>query len=347
VVPRSIRYMLRMMKAMVLDSLGDVAGNPLRLNNVPMPEPGFGEVLVRVSVCGICRTDLHVVEGELERPKLPLIPGHQAVGLISRLGSGVNDRTIGERVGVAWLQGTCGQCEYCRSGRENLCLSARFTGYQVDGGYAEYVVLPAAFAYPIPPAFSDEEAAPLLCAGIIGYRALRLSQIRPGQRLGLYGFGASAHIAIQLARHWGCEVYVCSLKPSHQALARDLGAAWVGGASDAPPVPLHASIMFAPAGQLVIPALRALERGGTLALAGIHMSTIPPLEYDRDLFGERVIRSVTANTRQDGLDLLREAAAIPIKPRTQQFPLDQANRALQALKSGGINGAGVLTLHQS
>jgi len=314
---------------------------------VPMPEPGFGEVLVRVSVCGICRTDLHVVEGELERPKLPLIPGHQAVGLITRLGSGVNERTIGERVGVAWLQGTCGQCDYCRSGRENLCLSARFTGYQVDGGYAEYLVLPAAFAYPIPPAFSDEEAAPLLCAGIIGYRALRLSQIRPGQRLGLYGFGASAHIAIQLARHWGCEVYVCSLKPSHQALARDLGAAWVGGASDAPPVPLHASIMFAPAGQLVIPALRALERGGTLALAGIHMSTIPPLEYDRDLFGERVIRSVTANTRQDGLDLLREAAAIPIKPRTQQFPLDQANRALQALKSGGINGAGVLTLHQS
>lgn len=334
-----------MMKAMVLGSTRDVAGDPLRLDDVPMPEPGFGEVLVRVSVCGICRTDLHVVEGELERPKLPLIPGHQAVGLISRLGSGVNERTIGERVGVAWLQGTCGQCEYCRSGRENLCLSARFTGYQVDGGYAEYAVLPAAFAYPIPPAFSDEEAAPLLCAGIIGYRALRLSQIQPGQRLGLYGFGASAHIAIQLARHWGCEVYVCSLKPSHQALARDLGAAWVGGASDAPPVRLHASIMFAPAGQLVIPALRALERGGTLALAGIHMSTIPPLEYDRDLFGERVIRSVTANTRQDGLDLLREAAAIPIRPRTQRFPLAQANRALQALKSGAINGAGVLTIH--
>ena len=343
--PRSIRYTLRMMKAMVLGSPRDVAGDPLRLDDVPMPEPGFGEVLVRVSVCGICRTDLHVVEGELERPKLPLIPGHQAVGLISRLGSGVNERTIGERVGVAWLQGTCGQCEYCRSGRENLCLSARFTGYQVDGGYAEYAVLPAAFAYPIPPAFSDEEAAPLLCAGIIGYRALRLSQIQPGQRLGLYGFGASAHIAIQLARHWGCEVYVCSLKQSHQALARDLGAAWVGGASDAPPVRLHASIMFAPAGQLVIPALRALERGGTLALAGIHMSTIPPLEYDLDLFGERVIRSVTANTRQDGLDLLREAAAIPIRPRTQRFPLAQANRALQALKSGAIIGAGVLTIH--
>jgi alcohol dehydrogenase, propanol-preferring len=333
------------MKAMVLGTPGDVAGDPLRLHDVPMPEPGPGEVLVRVSVCGICRTDLHVIEGELERPKLPLIPGHQAVGLISRLGSGVNGRTIGERVGIAWLQGTCGQCEYCRSGRENLCLSARFTGYQTDGGYAEYAVLPAAFAYPIPSAFSDEEAAPLLCAGIIGYRALRLSQIQPGQRLGLYGFGASAHIAIQLARHWGCEVYVCSLKPSHQALARDLGAAWVGGASEAPPVRLHASIMFAPAGQLVIPALRALERGGTLALAGIHMSTIPPLEYDRDLFGERVIRSVTANTRQDGLDLLREAAAIPLRPRTQRFPFDQANRALQALKSGAINGAGVLAIH--
>ncbi|MDF2458274.1 MAG: adhA, partial [Nitrospira sp.] len=272
-----------MMKAMVLGTTGDVAGDPLRLDDVPMPEPGPGEVLVRISVCGICRTDLHVVEGELERPKLPLIPGHQAVGLISRVGSGVNERTIGERVGVAWLQGTCGRCDFCRNGRENLCLSARFTGYQIDGGYAEYTVVPAVFAYPIPPTFSDEEAAPLLCAGIIGYRALRLSQIQPGQRLGLYGFGASAHIAIQLARHWGCEVYVCSLKPSHQALARDLGAAWVGGASDTPPVRLHASIMFAPAGPLVIPALRALERGGTLALAGIHMSTIPPLEYDRDL----------------------------------------------------------------
>jgi propanol-preferring alcohol dehydrogenase len=335
-----------MMKAMVLGTTGDVAGDPLRLDDVPMPEPGPGEVLVRISVCGICRTDLHVVEGELERPKLPLIPGHQAVGLISRVGSGVNERTIGERVGVAWLQGTCGRCDFCRNGRENLCLSARFTGYQIDGGYAEYTVVPAVFAYPIPPTFSDEEAAPLLCAGIIGYRALRLSQIQPGQRLGLYGFGASAHIAIQLARHWGCEVYVCSLKPSHQALARDLGAAWVGGASDTPPVRLHASIMFAPAGPLVIPALRALERGGTLALAGIHMSTIPPLEYDRDLFGERVIRSVTANTRQDGLDLLREAAAIPIRPRTQRFPLEQANRALQALKSGAINGAGVLTIHE-
>lgn len=317
---------------------------PLQILDVPIPQPGPGQVLVKLKVCGICRTDLHVIEGELERPKLPLIPGHQAVGVISRVGPGVTERTVGERVGIAWLQGTCGQCDFCRSGRENLCVAARFTGYQVDGGYAEYAVAPAPFAYPIPAVFADEEAAPLLCAGIIGYRALRLSGIRPGQRLGLYGFGASAHIAIQIARHWGCEVYVCSLKPQHQALARDMGATWVGGASDSPPVPLHGSIIFAPAGELVPPALRALERGGTLALAGIHMSPIPPLDYDREVFGERVIRSVTANTKQDGIDLLREAATIPIKPRTQRFPLEQANHALQMLKMGAINGAGVLAI---
>jgi len=204
--------------------------------------------------------------------------------------------------------------------------------------------VPERFAYPIPSVFSDQEAAPLLCAGIIGYRALRLSGIRPGQRLGLYGFGASAHIAIQIARHWGCEIYVSSLTSQHQALARELGAKWVGGASESPPARLHGAIMFAPAGELVPPALRALERGATLALAGIHMSTIPSLDYDHDLFGERVIRSVTANTRQDGLDLLREAAAIPIKPKTQRFRLEEANQALQALKAGAIKGAGVLML---
>jgi propanol-preferring alcohol dehydrogenase len=225
-----------------------------------------------------------------------------------------------------------------------LCLKARCIGYQVDGGYAEYAVVPARFAYPIPPAFADEAAAPLLCAGIIGYRALRLSGIKPGQRLGLYGFGASAHIAIQIARHWGCQVYVSSLKAEHQALARELGAVWVGGAQDVPPDSLHGSIIFAPAGELVPPALRALERGGTLALAGIHMSPIPSLDYDRDVFGERVLRSVTANTRQDGIDLLREAAAIPIIPRTVRFPLPQANRALQALKAGSFQGAAVLTI---
>ena len=332
------------MKAMLLSGTGAVETSPLQLRDVPIPQPGPGQVLVRLTVCGICRTDLHVIEGELERPKLPLIPGHQAVGVISRVGAGVTDRAVGERVGIAWLQGTCGQCEFCRSGRENLCLAARFTGYQIDGGYAEYAVVPAPFAYPIPAVFADEEAAPLLCAGIIGYRALRLSGIRRGQRLGLYGFGASAHMAIQIARHWGCEVYVCSIKPQHQALAHDMGAIWVGGASDPPPVPLHGSIIFAPAGELVPPALRALERGGTLALAGIHMSPIPSLDYDREVFGERVIRSVTANTKQDGFDLLREAAAIPIRPRTQRFPLEQANHALQALKMGAINGAGVLAI---
>ena len=330
---------------MVLGNIGDVGADPLVLHDVPVPEPGPGEVLVEISVCGVCRTDLHVIEGELERPKLPLIPGHQAVGTISRVGSGVTTRRAGERVGIAWLQGTCSQCQYCKSGRENLCLAARFTGYQVDGGYAEYAVVPAPFAYPIPAAFSDEEAAPLLCAGIIGYRALRLSRVQPGQRLGLYGFGASAHIAIQVARHWGCDVYVCSLKPEHRTLAREMGAAWVGEATEAPPVLLQSSIIFAPAGELVLPALRALERGGTLALAGIHMSTIPPIDYDRDLFGERMISSVTANTRQDGIDLLREAAAIPIRPRTQRFPLADANRALQRLKCGAINGAGVLAIH--
>lgn len=335
------------MNAMVLNRTGAVTDAPLQCQEVPVPQPGSGEVLVRVSVCGICRTDLHVIEGELEEPKLPLIPGHQAVGVITQLGSGVRERTVGERVGIAWLQGTCGHCEFCRTGRENLCLSARFTGYKVDGGYAEYAVVPAEFAYRIPSIFADEEAAPLLCAGIIGYRALRLSGIRPGQRLGLYGFGASAHIAIQIARHWGCEVYVCSLKREHRQLASDLGAKWVGGASDRPPVPLDGSIIFAPAGELVPPALRALERGGTLALAGIHMSPIPSLDYDRDVFGERVIRSVTANTKQDGLDLFREAAAIPIRPHTQQFPLTDANRALQALKAGAIQGAGVLRVRPS
>ena len=332
------------MKAMVLTRTADVGTAPLQLRELPIPEPGPGEILVRLTVCGVCRTDLHVIEGELSESKLPLIPGHQAVGVVSRVGAGVNERTVGERVGIAWLQHTCGRCEFCTSGRENLCEHARFTGYQVDGGYAEHALVPAAFAYPIPSIFSNEEAAPLLCAGIIGYRALRLSGIQPGQRLGLYGFGASAHIAIQIARHWGCQVYVSSLKPEHQRLARELGAVWVGGATDNPPERLHGSIIFAPAGELVPPALRSLERGGTVALAGIHMTPIPSLDYDREVFGERVIRSVTANTRQDGLDLLREAAAIPIKPHTVRFSLEEANQALQALKSGSFLGAAVLSI---
>lgn len=332
------------MKAMVLDHTGDVSSHPLQLRDQPVPDPQPHQVLVKIHVCGVCRTDLHVLEGELSEPALPLIPGHQAVGTVAQVRPEVSEIREGDRVGIAWLQGTCGQCEFCTSGRENLCLQAQFTGYQVDGGYAEYAVVPARFAYPIPPIFSDDEAAPLLCAGIIGYRALRLSGIKPGQRLGLYGFGASAHIAIQIARHWGCEVYVSSLKPEHQQLARQLGAVWVGGATEMPPEKLHGSIIFAPAGELVPPALRALDRGGTLALAGIHMSPIPSLNYDQDIFGERVIRSVTANTREDGIDLLREAAAIPIKPHTVRFPLEQANRALQELKAGSFQGAAVLMM---
>lgn len=332
------------MKAMVLDHTNDVSTGPLRLHDRPIPVPQAGQVLVKIHVCGVCRTDLHVVEGELPDIPSPLIPGHQAVGTVTQVGSETAEIKEGDRVGIAWLQGTCGHCEFCTSGRENLCQQAKFTGYQVDGGYAEYAVVPARFAYPIPPIFSDEETAPLLCAGIIGYRALRLSGIKPGQRLGLYGFGASAHIAIQIARHWGCQVYVSSLKQEHQELARQLGAVWVGGATEMPPDKLHGSIIFAPAGELVPPALRALNRGGTLALAGIHMSPIPSLDYDRDVFGERVIRSVTANTRQDGVDLLRDAAAIPIKPHTVRFPLEQANRALQELKAGTFQGAAVLTM---
>lgn len=334
-----------MMRAMVLPQTGLVTTNPLILREVASPEPGPGQVRVRIQVCGVCRTDLHVVEGELPHVKPDVIPGHEVVGIVEGVGRNVAGVKEGDRVGIAWLQDTCGRCEFCLSGRENLCLRAIFTGYQVDGGYADYAVLPARYAYPIPPQFTDEEAAPLLCAGIIGYRALRLSGIKPGGRLGLYGFGASAHITIQIARHWGCSVYVCSLKEEHRSLARDLGAVWVGGATDHPPEKLHGAIIFAPAGEIVPAALRALDRGGTLALAGIHMSPIPSLDYDRDLFGERVIRSVTANTKQDGVDLLRDAAAIPVRTHTQRFRLADANVALQALKSGTVRGAAVLAMN--
>ncbi|MSR25168.1 MAG: zinc-binding alcohol dehydrogenase family protein [Nitrospiraceae bacterium] len=332
------------MKAMTLERSADVGTSPLRLHDVPVPEPGSGQVLVRVRVCGVCRTDLHIVEGDLPLVKRPIIPGHETVGIVDRAGAGVRSIKEGDRVGIAWLQGTCGRCEFFRNGRENLCTRATFSGYHTDGGYAEYALVSEAFLYPIPAVFSDEEAAPLLCAGIIGYRALRLSGVKPGQRLGMYRFGASAHITIQVARHWGCSVYVCSLREEHRTLARELGAAWVGGALDQPPEKLHGAIVFAPAGEIVIPALRAVERGGTVALAGIHMTAIPSIDYDRDLFGERAIRSVTANTKQDGVDLLREAAAIPIRSRTQRFKLEDANQALQQLKAGTVKGAAVLTI---
>jgi propanol-preferring alcohol dehydrogenase len=332
------------MKAMLLEHDGDVTTNPLKVCDIQIPLPGPGQVRVKVHVCGVCRTDLHVVEGELPPMTRPIVPGHETVGIVDQVGPGVTLLKEGDRVGIAWLQATCRTCKFCQSGRENLCAHATFTGYHVNGGYAEYALVSEHFAYPIPNIFSDEEAAPLLCAGIIGYRALRRSQVQPGQRLGLYGFGASAHITIQIARHWGCEVYVCSLREEHRNLARQLGAVWVGEATDLPPEPLHSAIMFAPAGELVPPALRALEKGGTLALAGIYMTPIPSLDYTLDLFQERTLQSVTANTRQDGLDLLKEAAAIPIHPHTTPFPLEQANTALQELKAGTIQGAAVLSI---
>jgi propanol-preferring alcohol dehydrogenase len=304
------------------------------------PSPGAGEVLVRVTACGICRTDLHVIEGDLPLVTAPIVPGHQIVGRVERDGARFR---AGDRIGVAWLRGTCGTCAYCTSGHENLCERARFTGWHDDGGFADYAVVPEAFAYALPPALDDAHAAPLLCAGIIGYRALRLSAVGSGGRLGIYGFGSSASVTIQVARARGCEVFVCTREPGHRALARTLGATWVGETTEPMPRPVDGAIIFAPAGELVPVALRSLTRGGTLALAGIHMSRIPPLDY-ADLFNERRLVTVTANTRADGEELLAEAARIPIRPAVTTFPLDEVNGALLALKRGAFAGSGVLIL---
>jgi len=330
------------MKAMVLERPGAIAGAPLRLAYLPDPEPGTGMVRIRVEACGICRTDLHVVEGELPPVRSSVVPGHQVVGRVDRLGPGATRFAIGARVGIAWLRETCERCPHCTAGRENLCEDARFTGYHENGGYAELAVVREDFAYAIPDAIDAATATPLLCAGIIGFRALRRARIRPGCRLGLYGFGASAHIAIQVARHMGCEVYVMTRDERHRALARELGAVWTGGMADTPPTPLHSAVLFAPVGELVPPALAALGRGGTLALAGIYLTDIPPLNYERHLFFEREVRSVTASTREDGRELLQLAADIPLRPRTSTFPLGNANQALQQLKHDAIRGAGVL-----
>lgn len=330
------------MRAMVLERSAPAESAPLVLREVPDPEPAAGEVRVRVSVCAVCRTDLHVVEGDLPPVRRPLVPGHQAVGRIDRVGAGVPPSRVGERVGIAWLRATCRTCRFCASGRENLCLAPSFTGWHADGGFAEFAVVPDRSAHPIPDRFGDEEAAPLLCAGVIGFRALRLSGVGAGGRLGLFGFGASAHVVIQIARARGCEVYVSSLRANHRDLARRLGAAWTGGADERPPVPLDGAILFAPAGELVPVALRALDRGATLACAGIHMTPVPPLDYAADLFQERVLRSVTSNTREDALDLLREAAAIPVRTHTVPYALADANRALADLKAGAFEGAAVL-----
>jgi propanol-preferring alcohol dehydrogenase len=323
-----------------------VESNPLVWSDVAIPEPGPGQVLIRVTACAVCRTDLHVVEGELAQRKSPVIPGHQIVGIIDRNGPGAVRYAPGTRVGVAWLHHTCGVCEFCRAGKENLCERADFTGYTVDGGYAEFALAREDFVYPIPDGFADLKAAPLLCAGIIGFRCLRVSGIARGGRLGLYGFGAAAHVAIQVARHWGVEVYAATRDTRHQELALELGAVWAGGTIAEPPAKLDAAIVFAPAGEIVPAALKALKKGGTLVLGGIHMSTIPPLDYDL-LYGERVIRSVANNTREDGHAFLKVAAEIPIHTQIEVFPLAEANRALNSLKNDAIRGAAVLEVSQT
>ena len=332
------------MRAMALDNPAPIEAAPLRACDLPTPRAGPGEVRVRVEACGVCRTDLHVAEGELPPHRLPLIPGHEVIGRVEEVGEGVTQLRPGDRVGAAWLYQSCGECEYCRRGSENLCEQPQFTGYDRDGGYAEQMIARADFVYPLPDEINAREFAPLLCAGIIGYRALKRSEVKPGQRLGLYGFGGSAHIVIQVARHWGCEVYVSSREEKHRRLAEELGAAWVGGADDRPPVKLEAAILFAPVGHLVPPIMEALSKGGTLAVAGICLTDVPTLNYQQHLFHEKTLRSVTANTREDGRELLRLAVEIPLRAHTEVFDLADANEALRRLKQDEINGAAVLRI---
>jgi propanol-preferring alcohol dehydrogenase len=329
------------MRAMVLRAQAPIATLPLRLETRSIPAAGPGEIVVRVDACGVCRTDLHVVQGDLPLRRAPIVPGHQAVGRVEAGGTGTSRFVPGDRVGIAWLRWTCGTCEFCTSGRENLCERAEFTGFTADGGFADYAVVPEAFAYAIPDVFSDVDAAPLLCAGIIGYRALCLASVPAGGRLAIYGFGSSAHITIQVARARGMEVYVCTRGTAAQAQARALGAAWAGDIRDSMPYPAHGAIIFAPAGELVPLALRNLAAGGTLSLAGIYMTPVPSLDHDA-LFRERVVRTVTASTRTDGEALLGEAARIPIRPITTTMPLEAANAALARLERGALRGTLVL-----
>jgi alcohol dehydrogenase, propanol-preferring len=328
-------------RAMVLDSPGE----PLRADQVPEPQVGSEEVLIRVRACAVCRTDLHVVDGELPDPKLPLIPGHQIVGTVESLGERVERFAPGERVGVPWLGYTDAECRYCLSGRENLCDDARFTGYQIDGGYAEYASADNRFCFPIPEGYPDVQAAPLLCAGLIGYRSLRMT--RDAERLGLYGFGASAHIIIQVAVHQGRRVFAFTRGGDEegQRFARALGAAWAGGSNEQPPEELDAAIIFAPVGGLVPAALRAVAKGGVVVCAGIHMTDIPSFPYEI-LWGERSIRSVANLTRQDGEEFLALAPQVPVRTEVTPFPLEKANEALAALRGGEIRGAAVLVVDE-
>jgi alcohol dehydrogenase, propanol-preferring len=332
-----------MMQAWEVATPGPMAGRPLRRVSRPVPRPAENELLVRVSACGVCRTDLHVAEGDLPVHRPPVVPGHEVVGRVEETGSRVTDFGLGDRVGIAWLRETCGTCVYCRRGAENLCPRSRYTGWDADGGYAEYATVRADYAYRLPDGYPDAELAPLLCAGIIGYRALRRADLPPGGRLGVYGFGASAHLTAQVAVAQGARLHVLTRAAAGRQLALDLGAASVADAYDAPPEPLDSAILFAPVGDLVPVALSALDRGGTLAIAGIHLSDVPVLNYQRHLFQERTLRSVTANTRADGRELLAFAANHRLRVTTTPYPLSRAGDALADLAADRVVGAAVLT----
>ena len=331
------------MRAAVLERPLPAADGPLALAARPDPAPAPGELLLRVETCAVCRTDLQICEGEIEARRLPVVPGHQAVGTVEALGEGVGGWRPGDRAGVAWLAGACGDCARCESGRENLCEAATFSGWDRDGGYAEGLTVRADFAHPLPAALDPVEAAPLLCGGIIGYRALRLSGIEPGGRLGLYGFGASARLALQVATHWGCEVFVATRSERDRDRALALGAVWAGAPHDSPPVPLDAAVTFAPAGEVVVAALEAVDRGGTVAVNAIHLDRIPEFPYEH-LWWERSLRSVANFTRRDAREFLALAAGIPIRTDTQVYPLDDANLALADLAAGRVAGAAVLRI---
>lgn len=330
------------MQAWAVDVPGPIDHAPLRRVDRDVPAPGPHEVLVRVSTCGVCRTDLHLAEGDLAARRRLVVPGHEVVGVVTHQGEGCERFVAGDRVGIPWLAGTCGACRFCKGGRENLCVAPTFRGWDVDGGYAEYVVADERYAYAVPDEFGDVEAAPLLCAGIIGYRALLRAELPAGGRLGIYGYGASAHLTAQVAIAQEARVHVLTRSTAAQELALELGATSVGGAADAPPEPLDAAILFAPVGALVPTAMEALDRGGTLAIAGIHLSDVPVLSYERHLFEERTVRSVTANTRADGEAFLKLAAAIRIHVQTTTYALESANRALADLAHDRVNGAAVL-----
>lgn len=330
------------MRAWVVEEPKPIDERPLRLVEREAPEPGDSQVQVRVSACGVCRTDLHLAEGDLTPRRPRVVPGHEVVGTVEALGPGASRFASGDRVGIAWLGLTCGRCRFCARGDENLCVAPRFTGWDDDGGYAEYLVVHEDYAYPLPAGHDDEHAAPLLCAGIIGYRALRRAELPPGGRLGVYGFGASAHLAAQVAVYEGARVHVMTRSQEAQRLAIELGATSAQGATDRPPEPLDSAVLFAPAGDLVPVALEALDRGGTLAVAGIHLTGVPPLDYGRHLFQERQVRSVSANTRRDGREFLELAFRIPVEVTTQPYPLAEADGALADLAHGRVTGAAVL-----